>query len=55
MFIILIILLVLMVAGVPSLPWSERYGWGWGPSGFLGILLLILLLYAVLGNHPLRY
>jgi len=50
MLIILIILLILMFAGLPSWPWSAQANWGWGPSGLLGVVLLVLLLYMVLGG-----
>lgn len=50
MFIILIILLILMFAGLPSWPWGQRYGYGWGPSGLLGVILVIVVLYIILGS-----
>lgn len=54
MLVILMILVILMVAGVPSLPWGQRYGYGWGPSGLLGVVLVVLLLYFLLGHHISR-
>jgi hypothetical protein len=45
---ILIIVLVLLVVGaLPSWPYSA--GWGYYPSGSLGLILVILILLAVLG------
>jgi len=49
MLIIIILLLILMFAGLPSWPWGERLGYGWGPSGMLGIILLLLVVYMLLG------
>ena len=46
--ILLILLLVLIVGALPSWPYSS--GWGYGPSGVLGTVLLILLVLALLGR-----
>lgn len=44
---ILLILLVLILVGVfPAWPHSQN--WGYGPSGGLGLLVIILLLFFVL-------
>jgi hypothetical protein len=46
---ILVIILVLLVLGaLPTWPYSA--GWGYYPSGGLGLLLVILLILAVLGK-----
>jgi uncharacterized protein DUF3309 len=46
---ILIVVLVLMVLGsVPSWPYSR--GWGYFPSGILGIVLLVFLILALTGR-----
>lgn len=50
MLIILIILLILMFAGLPSWPWAANAGWGYYPSGLLGVILLVILLYMVIGG-----
>jgi uncharacterized protein DUF3309 len=42
---LLIILVVLLLGALPTWPYSQ--GWGYYPSGGLGLLLLILLLAAV--------
>lgn len=45
---ILIILLILILVG--ALPnWGYSSGWGWGPSGFIGVLLVVLLVLVLLG------
>jgi hypothetical protein len=46
---ILIIILVLALLGV--LPtWPHSRGWGYGPSGLLGLVVLILLVLALSGR-----
>jgi Protein of unknown function (DUF3309) len=46
---LLIVLLVLLVLGaLPTWPYSA--GWGYYPSGGLGLVLLILLVLAVTGR-----
>jgi Protein of unknown function (DUF3309) len=50
MLILLIILLVLMFGSFPT--WPHSRGWGYYPSGGLGLILLIVLI-VVLVNHGL--
>jgi hypothetical protein len=46
---ILLIIIILMVIGV--LPtWPHSRSWGYGPSGGLGLLLIILLVLVLLGR-----
>jgi hypothetical protein len=46
---ILIVILVLMLVGVlPTWPHSAK--WGYGPSGGVGLILLILLILALTGR-----
>jgi hypothetical protein len=45
-FILLIILLLLIIGALPAWPYST--GWGYYPSGGLGLLLLIVLLIVLL-------
>jgi hypothetical protein len=46
--ILIVILVLLLIGAVPSWPYSR--GWGYYPSGFLGLLLLILLILALTGR-----
>lgn len=47
---ILIILLVLLTVGSgPWYPYSTQ--WGYGPSGLLGLILLVAVLYLLLGER----
>ena len=48
MLILLIILLVLALGAFPAWPYSRN--WGYYPSGGLGLILLIILIYALV-NH----
>jgi hypothetical protein len=43
---LLIILVVLLLGALPTWPYSQ--GWGYYPSGGLGLVLLILLIMAVM-------
>lgn len=46
---ILIVLLVLMLVGVvPS--WPHSRNWGYGPSGLLGLVLVIVLVLWLMGK-----
>jgi hypothetical protein len=46
--ILLIMLVILVLGALPTWPYSA--GWGYYPSGGLGLLLLIVLVLAVLGK-----
>ncbi|MFT3830787.1 MAG: DUF3309 domain-containing protein [Opitutaceae bacterium] len=46
--ILLVILLILVLGAVPAWPYSR--GWGYGPSGVLGTILVILVVLALLGH-----
>lgn len=46
---ILIIILILILIGV--LPaWPHSRGYGYGPSGILGVIVVVLLILALLGH-----
>lgn len=46
--ILLIILILLLVGALPTWPYSS--GWGYGPSGGLGLIVVIVVLLVVLGR-----
>jgi len=46
--ILLIFLVLLLLGSLPAWPYST--GWGYYPSGGLGLLLLILIILAVMGR-----
>jgi hypothetical protein len=46
-----ILMLILIVALVGALPnWGYSRGWGYGPSGLVGVALLILVIMALMGG-----
>jgi len=46
---LLLVLIVLLLLGViPTWPYSA--GWGYGPSGLVGVLLIVLLVLAARGR-----
>jgi hypothetical protein len=46
--ILLIILILLLLGALPTWPYSS--GWGYYPSGGLGLVLLIVIILLVLGR-----
>lgn len=46
--VIVVILVLLMVGSYPAWPYSA--GYGYGPSGVLGLLLVIFLILLLLGR-----
>jgi hypothetical protein len=46
--ILLIVVLLLVIGALPSWPYST--GWGYYPSGGLGMILLILLILLLMGR-----
>jgi len=46
--IILIILIVLLLGALPTWPYSR--GWGYYPSGGLGLVVLILIILLLMGR-----
>jgi len=46
--ILLIIVLVLLFGGLPR--WGYSRNWGYGPSGGLGLILLIVIVLLVMGT-----
>ncbi len=46
---ILLIVLILMLIGViPS--WSHSRAWGYGPSGLLGVVVIVILIMLLTGR-----
>jgi hypothetical protein len=46
--ILLIVLILLLLGALPAWPYSR--GWGYGPSGLLGTVLVILLILFLMGR-----
>ena len=46
--ILLIVVILLLVGALPS--WSYSSGWGYWPSGGLGLVLLVLIILLLMGR-----
>jgi hypothetical protein len=46
--ILLIILVLLLIGVIPS--WPHSRGWGYGPSGLLGLVLVVVVVLLVTGR-----
>jgi hypothetical protein len=44
----LIVLVLMLIGAIPS--WPHSRSWGYGPSGGLGLVLLIVVVLVVLGR-----
>jgi Protein of unknown function (DUF3309) len=49
--ILLIIVILLLVGAFPR--WPHSRNWGYGPSGLLGVVLVILLVMALMERTPI--
>ena len=48
MTILLIILILLLLGVVPA--WPHSRSWGYGPSGILGVILVVVLVMMLMGR-----
>jgi hypothetical protein len=46
--ILLVVLILLLIGAAPSWPYSRS--WGYGPSGVLGLVLVVVIVLFVLGR-----
>lgn len=46
--ILIIVVIILAIGAAPAWPYSR--GWGYFPSGLLGVILLILIILALTGR-----
>ena len=46
--VLIVLLILLLVGAIPSWPYSR--GWGYGPSGILGVVLVVVLILALTGR-----
>ncbi|MFO1497671.1 MAG: DUF3309 family protein [Verrucomicrobiota bacterium] len=46
--ILIVVLLLMLLGAVPV--WGYNRTWGYGPSGIVGVILVILLVLALLGR-----
>jgi hypothetical protein len=49
--VLLVVLILLLLGALPRWPYSR--GWGYGPSGLLGVLLVVVLILALLDRTPI--
>ncbi|GAA2834435.1 uncharacterized protein DUF3309 [Aminobacter aminovorans] len=45
---LIIILILILLGAIPA--WPHSRGWGYGPSGIVGILLVVLLVLMLMGR-----
>ena len=46
--ILLIVLILMLIGALPS--WSHSKSWGYGPSGGLGVVVIILVVLLLMGR-----
>jgi hypothetical protein len=46
--ILLIILVLLLIGAIPS--WPHSRNWGYGPTGLIGVLVIVLLILLLTGR-----
>ncbi|MBA3506858.1 MAG: DUF3309 domain-containing protein [Betaproteobacteria bacterium] len=46
--IILIVVVLILVGALPT--WPHSKSWGYGPSGLLGVVLVVLLILLLMGR-----
>jgi hypothetical protein len=46
--ILLIIVILLLIGAVPA--WQHSRSWGYGPSGVLGLIVVVLLILLLMGR-----
>ena len=46
--ILIVVLVILLIGAIPTWPYSS--GWGYYPSGGLGLILIVILVLVVLGR-----
>lgn len=46
--VLIVVLVLALLGGLPT--WGYSAGWGYGPSGILGVIVLILVVLLLLGR-----
>ncbi len=46
--ILIVVLILLLVGALPTWPYSS--GWGYGPGGILGLVLVVIVVLALIGR-----
>jgi hypothetical protein len=45
---LIIILILILIGVVPT--WGHSRGWGYGPSGIVGLILVVIIVLALMGR-----
>jgi hypothetical protein len=46
--VLIIVLVILLIGGLPTWPYAQS--WGYGPSGVLGLIVIVLIVLLLLGR-----
>jgi len=46
--VLLVVLILLLVGAIPS--WPHSRSWGYGPSGLLGLVVVVLIVLLLMGR-----
>jgi len=46
--ILIVVLILLLIGALPTWPYSG--GWGYGPGGIVGLILVVVLVLALMGR-----
>jgi hypothetical protein len=46
--VLLIILILILIGAIPN--WGYSRGWGYGPSGLVGVLLIVVIILLLTGR-----
>lgn len=46
--ILLIVLILILVGALPA--WPHSHGWGYGPSGIVGLIVVVLIVLLLMGR-----
>ena len=46
--ILLVILILILIGAIPN--WGYSRGWGYGPSGIVGVLLIVVIILLLTGR-----
>ena len=46
--VLIVILVLILIGALPT--WPHSRGWGYGPTGLVGVLLIVLLVLLLLGR-----
>jgi hypothetical protein len=46
--VLIVILILLLIGALPTWPYSG--GWGYGPGGLMGVLLIVIIILALTGH-----